>query len=537
MSGNTPEPVGKIDDDGNWKKTVWIPQVDDESAKRIERLKRDLDLEKRASTDGHQNLPTSTDEELSAIQMEVCNRVFSGILLLNEFLAEQVGLAVKRARPLMPPKLDLPHIKGQIGTAIEGIFSEHRKDLINARRIELERQRDLKLFRYENSLTRGAEYKESVVKVVAIIVVLFLFESIINGSLFSQVVSDGFIGGAILAGFISAINIVTGVAAGFYGWRYLGHKSPTMKYLIGLPVMLVCHGIALFWNVLIAHFREVSEALASNTDFNFDPAVLTRDTLAHMHTNGFFGVASVQSLGLLFLGLFIHLYSAKEGWDDLSDRYPDYKKKDLRVTIARENYEDALADVRDEGRDAIEAIEKLFKDNTTRTRTCYEITSEMLALAAQRKQEVRNSEDKWVADGNQLLKTYREVNLQIRDEGTAPFYFSSYPSASDYRRRSYAKSVPPSVEILEQERLADSGIEAIVQLRDEAKQTLDESESALKDVHRQVIAAIRSLDEQIDAESKKITREAEKELRRRDDLSPPQGQVRNSETLPANDAA
>jgi len=513
MSDQDPQPVGALDDEGNWKKTVWIPEISDEAARRIERLKQDLELEKRAAADGHSNQPAQADIALNTAQLDICNRVFAGILMLNEFLAEQVGLAVKRVRPLMPAALDVEAVKEQIGSAMEAVFAERHRALVTARTTELARLRDLRFFRFENGLTRDAEYRDSVVKVFALILAMFLFESVINGSLFSEVVSDGLVGGAVLAGFISLINIVTGLVAGFYGWRYLGHRRVPLRVL-GLTLMVVCHLVALFWNLLIAHFREVAETLAATNSFDFNPAVLTGATLKHLATAGLLGITSIQSLGLLFLGIFIHFFAAKEGWDELSDRYPDYKRKDLRAVLAREDYDDALAQVRDDAREAIETIEARFRQAIDQTRRCFDLTSEMLALAAQRRQEVRNSEDRWVADGNQLLKSYREINVGIRDEGTTPAYFADYPTAADYRRRTYGGS--PSGEVFEQEKLVDAGIESIIALRDKSKIALDQAESALKEVQRHVVAAIRALDDQVDAESKKVTREAERELRKRE---------------------
>lgn len=517
MASQEPKPVGELDD-GVWTKTVWIPQIDGEAARQVERLKQDLDLEAVAARDGHQNLPAAGETALNATQLKICDQVFHEILMLNEFLAQEIGLALKRARPLVPPRLDGRRIKDQMGSAIEGVFHDRHGGLVSAKLKELEKMRELKLFRFTNMLSRGANEKLSGVKTAALILVVFLLESMINGSLLSEVMSGGLLQGATFAGFISLINIGTGLIAGFYGWRYLGHRKAMLRFLIGLPIMLAMHAAAIGWNLVVAHFREVAEAMAASASFNFDPALLARETLAHIGSNGIFGVTSLQSLGLLLLGIIIHFLAAKEGWDDLSDRYPDYSKVQVAAVEAHEAYEDAMADTRDQARAEIEVIEARAQDVIARTRRCCDGIAEMIELAAERRQEVRNSEDKCVAAGTQLLKTYREINCRIRDEGTAPAYFRSYPTASDYRNRAFGGSAPSS-EIREQEQLTDSAIQAILAMRDQAASALEEAESALKDISRGVATALRALDLRIDAESKKVEKEAERRYREQEDLA------------------
>jgi len=503
-------------DDGNWQKTVWIPQINDESINRFERLKQQLNLEKVAADDGAQNLPSHEETTINAKQLEVCNQVFGGILMLNEFLAEQIALALQNARALMPPKLDIDHTAGEIDGAIEGLFAENRPHLLDLRKTDLRKGRELRRFKFENGLTREAVDKGSIVMVIALIMAMFLIESFINGFLFKDVVSAGLVGGMVLAGFISAINIVSGLSAGYIGWRFLGHRKTTIR-IIGGVVTFLCHTIALVWNVLIAHFREVAEIYSNSNSFNFDPSVLTHATVAHIRDNGFFGVESVPSWGLLVLGVFIHFIAAKEGWDDIADRYPDHTEHHHRGVVAHEEFQGAMHEMRNKGRSAIEHVEAVFRSAISRTRGCYEATAALLELAVQRQSEVRNSEDKWVSDGNRLLRFYREINVQIRDPGTAPAYFETFPSAADYRRRTFGGGLAPSDDVLAQADAVATSVQEIRSLRDTAKKTLDDAEAALRNIHKSVTAAIKNLDEQIDRESRDLTTKAVREMKKDDD--------------------
>jgi hypothetical protein len=532
-----PEPVGKFDADGKWTKTdrVWIPEIGAEAQIRIDRIKNELNLEKRAAEDGSHNLPAVHDATLNEPQLQICGRIFAGILMLNQFLDEQIASALKDARALKPPRPDAEHAKAQIEAAMQTVFDEHRRELIDLRKLDLEKHRDLRFFKHQNQLFRKAEYKSSLIKVVAIIFAMFLAESLLNGALFSQVVEDGLLGGAILAGFISAINILTGVVAGLVGWRYAGHKNKYFR-AFGIILTLICHGLAVSWNLLVAHFREVAENFASQDNFNFDAAKLSNATAAHIHANGFFGVTSLQSWGLFLIGIFIHFVAAKEGWDDFADRYPEYKKKDLLAATAHDAFEDGVAILRQAGRGAIEAVENSCKAAASDLRRAFELCAHLVDVAVQRKQEVRDSEDEWVVGGNELLRAYRETNVKIRDEGTTPAYFDAYPSPKQYRERDFGAGLSPSEEIVNRTRSAESSIAELVSLRDQAKTEASQAEGILKDVHRLVAAALKAMDEQIDSESKKITRDLEKELRK-EDAEVRRGPIAPNlaETAPANE--
>ena len=62
----------------------------------------------------------------------------------------------------------------------------------------------------------------------------------------------------------------------------------------------------------------------------------------------------MYSWALLVLGLGAHLLVSKEAWDHLADRYFDYMKVDRRYQHARDAFTDAMAEVEDNARAAME---------------------------------------------------------------------------------------------------------------------------------------------------------------------------------------
>ncbi|HEX8302009.1 hypothetical protein [Sphingomonas sp.] len=504
-----PERTGRVDPDGKkWRrlKRIWIPELDTDVDEEIKRLRDSLKLEQLGADRGREQLPTQADKTLDEPQMEVCGRVFAGIHLLNAMLDERVSDAVKRARGEETPRVDAEQVREEAGIAINRCFEEHRPKLVELRRNDLSSQNNLRHFIHTNGLTRDAHYEESVVKVVGIIVGMFVLESVINGSLFAQVVADGLIGGAAIAGMISGVNILSGVCTGLWGWRNIGHRRTELKAL-GTVITLAVHSLAIYFNFVVAHTREVAERLAAMEDFNFDLSQLTTETATHISTHGLFGVGSLQSWALLLLGIFIHFIAAKEGWDDLADRYPDYKKYHLHACEAQRAFADGLAELRDDIRDALEEVESEAKQTLAAARESYETIAELFDIATERQQEVRDSEDEWVGGGNRLLKTYRDTNLKIRTPGTEPAYFATYPSAKDYRRRNFDADSTPSDEIEERTRGVAASIQELIALRDKAKGTAESAEAALKGVHRHVSNSLKEVDARIDIESLKITKE------------------------------
>jgi len=513
MANDTPQPVGQMDG-GRWKKTdrVWIPEIDNDYRIRVARIQQELDVEKSAREDGVGNHPAQDETILNEPQLKICGRVFSGILLLNQFLTAELGLALGRARSeFAAGELDTEQVKSNISASIDRTVVEHRRSLHDLRLLDLQRQRELRAFRHEHRLSRGAHYKESMAMVVGVLLGVFVLESLLNGSLFSQIVSNGLVGGAFVAGTISLINIVLGIVAGLWGWRLISHRKPHIR-VVGSAITLLCHLFALFWNLFVAHFREVAETMSLQPDFDFDLARLQGATFAHIAEYGLLGLDSLQSWALLLLGILIHFVAAKEGWDDVADRYLDYKAVDRRARDARAAFDDGVADLRQDIREMVEELEAEARAAADRAQSAVETIKSLEDLGHQRLNEVRDSEEEWVAGGTQLLKVYRDVNKAVRDPGTAPAYFEVYPGPEDYRNRAFGSGRAKSKEIDGQTRLAEQSLKELAGLKTLAVKALDKVASAAKEIQRHTTASIQALDLRLEKEISTITRQANLEL-------------------------
>jgi hypothetical protein len=220
----------------------------------------------------------------------------------------------------------------------------------------------------------------------------------------------------------------------------------------------------------------------------------------------------MPSWGLFILGVLIHLFAAKEGWDDFADRYLDYKKYDKRAREAREEYEETLDQARADARAAVETIEADIKQAASRATTAYRGICDLLNVVVQRRQEVKDSEDEWASGGSQLLQSYRAANLAVRNN-PPPAYFELFPSAEDYRRRNFGGGLSPSDEVEKQSRDLDAAVEELRELRDNAKLLAEHGDEVMRDVRRHITQAVRKLDRILDDEELRATKKAEERLR------------------------
>lgn len=512
MAGDMPEPVGEMAGEGRWRKTnrVWIPELDTVAHEEIERIKREIDLEARAAEDGRNNRPPHSDTRLNEIQLDLCSKVYSGILLLNQFLAEQVDLALKHVRAMMPDRLDAESVKDECEREINRVFGDEHSHLVELKRKELEAGRYLRFFRHKNRIHHEADYPASLIKLIAILFAMFLGESLINGSLFAEISTTGLMGGAVFAGMISAINIVLGLMAGYVGWRYSGHVAPLQKS-IGVFVTMACHSAAMTWNLLVAHFREAAEIIVARDDISFDFSQMREATFNHIEATGWLGIDSLQSWALLLIGVIIHFISAREGWDEIADRYPDYKQADQRAVRTRENFEFAMADLRDDIRDGVEDIEERAKSTVALAQQAERDAAMLLDQAEQRRAEVRDSEDEWVNGGNRLLRTYREINTDIRDKDTTPSYFKHFPTAADYRQNNFDGS-PAKKDVAERTKAVQTALAEIEALKKQAHDTAEAGQDVLREIGRHITHAMDRVDARIELEGLAIREEAERAM-------------------------
>jgi hypothetical protein len=197
---------------------------------------------------------------------------------------------------------------------------------------------------------RTPDIKKNVEQAIAILVFIMLVEGAFNALLFKDAQSAGLLGGLLVAFGVSAVNVLFGVTAGFFGLRYLNHPAMPAKVMGGV-IAGICILTGIFLNFFVAHFRDavetglmVAEAegrLGDFSMFEIPPGLVVRDMFPNV-----IAFDSFVALALLILGLTIHALAIYEGYDRITDPYPGYGRVWRKERKAYEHRQQLREDLR-----------------------------------------------------------------------------------------------------------------------------------------------------------------------------------------------
>lgn len=523
----SPAAGGRASDDGDGETLgrIIIPQLSAEQRVNEENLRRELRVLESGRDDGRVNRPGPEETRLNEAQSRITARIFTGIASLNQFLAAQLAAAVADAGRAVPRRISAREqteaLKSRIGEAVgawkqelASLNEQHERALL-----------DLRHFMRSNGLNRAARYNESPMLFWAVVLLMAVVESALNGMLLRRVSEQGWLGGVSIAVLISAINIGLGFLAGLVGWRLLSHRSLAAK-LGGVAVAALAHGVAIAWNIYVAHFREAVEA-AVEADAGGSMTQAASEALRLTFAHGVLGLTTFYSWALLLLGLGIHLGAALHSWNDLYDHHWFYAQQDRRYRQARGAYEAGVANLRE---DATAAAKEVLDRNERLASGAAQAKAriaEAIGEAEQRTAEVRDSEAEWVRRGNGLLKSYREENSHVR-RAQAPAYWNSYPTAHQYRKagRSGADDASPDADVFAAEDAAARALEQLRVLAQQAEQISAANAEAFAHIRAAYAAQMKTLDDELAVHETDIVNRAKdalKDIGRRDELVEPRG--------------
>ncbi|MEO0818631.1 MAG: hypothetical protein AAFX86_15165 [Pseudomonadota bacterium] len=199
---------------------------------------------------------------------------------------------------------------------------------------------------------RTPDIKKNIEQTLAILMAVLLVEGCFNALLFKDAQPSGLVGGLMVAFGISAVNVLFGVCAGYFGLRYLNHPQLPFKVMGGAVAgVFILAGI--FLNFFIAHFRDAVEIslqaaiaagdLSGYSMFDTAPGAV----IAGMFPN-IFGLHNLVAFGLLMIGLTVFAIAVYEGYDKISDRYPGYGRVWRKERLAYEARQQVRNGVRDD---------------------------------------------------------------------------------------------------------------------------------------------------------------------------------------------
>lgn len=282
---------------------------------------------------------------------------------------------------------------------------------------------------------RTPDIKKNVEQTIAILLFVMLVEGAFNALLFKDAQASGLLGGLMIAFGVSAVNVLFGVIAGFFGLRYLNHPAMPAKVMGGViaGLVILC---GIFLNFFVAHFRDAVEValheaesigrLGEFTMFSIPPAAVIRDMFPNM-----FGLDSFVALALLILGLTVFAIAVYEGYDRISDKYPGYGRVWRKERKAYERRQQLRETLRTDLSDYFSASRLWFETQLSRhAQAKREIEKAVNVLEARRDMAVAIAAK--AADQERGLKVaYRQAHRRQRnacrdklgEQAACPVYF------------------------------------------------------------------------------------------------------------------
>lgn len=396
---------------------------------------------RQAQKDAADAIPASeaiTEDQWSEREQEIAERAGKVRSGLQTWMSGTAARVRNFIQDCTPADIHPDHLR-EVIKAEENEFRHYEvddavsaKDHHEATVIELQHFKDV---HGERLGKRTPDIKKNVEQTLAVLLFIMIIEGCFNALLFKDAQSSGLMGGMMVAFGISAVNVLLGVIAGFFGLRYLNHPDRGFRIVGGiLAGATIIMGIML--NFFIAHFRDAVEvalhtaqaegSLAGFSMFDIAPGTV----LAGMFPN-LFGLNSLVAIGLLLIGLTIFGIAVYEGYDRISDRYPGYGRVWRKERLAYEKRQAVRNGIRDD-----------LSDYFTRCRFWFETQHKRHTVAKREIEKALNildtQRDKAVAiaaragDQERSLKiAYRQAHRRARnrlrdklgEQAAVPAYF------------------------------------------------------------------------------------------------------------------
>ena len=334
------------------------------------------------------------------------------------------------------------NLHGEIDTA----FTEEKVNLHTLARNELRAERDLKEFQANNDVYHTAKSARPISWIVFILLTYLLVESIFNMFIFQDISDAGLLGGFVLAASCSAANVIMGFFCG-HGGRLMVHISWFKKFF-GFIIFTPMIVFASIWNLFIAHFREAvieqyskidsaSELDISNSNFGisnsesseFSASNVAKIAIDRLKDNldnwNVEGINDITSYLLLLIGISVFIAVAWKIYNQFSDPYPNYSKKQDTADRAS----NAWLQGQNDSVENIKNIVRKHKNDWDRQiqkskQKISDVQDAINSLVAHRGEIVGNMES-IKHDVNRALQVYRDRNAFLR-EGFRPPYFNNW---------------------------------------------------------------------------------------------------------------
>ena len=267
----------------------------------------------------------------------------------------------------------------------------------------VKKKSDLEYFRKVNRLHREPIYNDSKVLGVALLLLIFLLESGLNGYFFAKGHEQGYLGGVSVAIIISIVNVVfNSFLLGWFFLRQITHINWGRK-IIGFLSLFLFVIAALGFNIAVAHYRQAFVMQAE------DPGQMVVKTLLSDPLQ----LHDFNSYMLIIMGLSVCLVTCIDFWT-MYDPYPGYEKHHRKLNELEDDYAqssanivDSLQHIRDDGFNEI-------KDTLHELEARQEEYRTLIARMDNLKSQIKPYFSRLEQNGRELLTIYRDASASTR---------------------------------------------------------------------------------------------------------------------------
>jgi ABC-type phosphate transport system auxiliary subunit len=317
----------------------------------VDDIEKKLKVVKQAKTDGSNNIPSSSTNNLSNCETKIKNQANNYISRIQKIGTKFFGELKEQLEYLFPllRTNQFTHFARDLNSGLEKIISSSKNKLEQHRKTLKEQLETLTQFKKNNELSEEARCptKDEIIKSTLLIIIMFIFELAVNSGILAEALDDGWQGGILLALGFSMINVIFSASSGY---KLFKHFNSIIKIHKNLAIILgtIFILIILYLNFCLGAYRGAAELYQEkNNKQEFSE-------LAKKSANPFDEEIkyNAQSILLISLGILISLASIYKGYE-FNDTYPGYGERQSKVNKERENIKKIILALSEEILDTI----------------------------------------------------------------------------------------------------------------------------------------------------------------------------------------
>jgi len=391
------------------------------------------DIRGKARMAGGQNMPSSNattqsqeEDELDAeakrwslVVHGELNRVVGAAKTEVDNLANNAGLTDKNCIQLAG--------EHSLEAEAQAALGQLRPILLPLKVTELRRQADLNYFKQKNDLRRDATYPDSLWGHLSFVFAALALEAVLNAWFFKNEL--GILGGALIALFVSIVNLVVAAFLGVW-FRYTNHVKLNQRILgwSSLAVFLVW---SIYFNALIStyrfHYQEVAMIAGSAGLVPSLPELTEAFQKALGEATRVFLLdppfRELESFLLFFVGVFLAIFAFYKGYTS-DDPYPGYSKIFRPYDEAKKQIQPAINKVYET---LTTTLSKRLADIQNMRAELMQSTARLVQLKANLQtagQQCNSQLERVIVDHAGVRQAYRQTNVSIRTT-PPPAYFAT----------------------------------------------------------------------------------------------------------------